>query len=327
VSAIVVYLSASSGRIRRSSLEVLTRCREIADRDGLAVAAVIADSSADALVDTARSFGADRIYSVTAPAFSSHLNEPLIELLKQIFMAEAGHVLAMAGTESAKDIIGSLAVRCGASALPDVSSFDIDGSTVEAIRPVMAAKALAKVRTSAERVLVSIRSGSYTAKEKAGQGTVVPFSFDYDESRARLSLREVVESAAGAVDLSEATVVVSAGRGIKDDEGLKLVEELAAITGGAIGATRAVVENGLYPATAQIGQTGKVVSPDLYFAVGISGAIQHVAGMSNSRVIVAINKDPDAPIFEHATYGVVGDLYKILPLLNKKITEAKSASS
>lgn len=327
MSTIVVYLSASSGRIRRSSLEVLTRCREIADRDGLTITAVIADLSADALVDTARAFGADRIYSVTDPAFSNHLNEPLIELLKQIFMAESGHVLAMAGTESAKDVIGSLAVRCEASALPDVSTFDIHDSTVEAIRPVMAAKALAKVRTSAERVLVSIRSGSYTAKEKAGQGAVVPFNFDYDGSKARLSLREVVESAAGAVDLSEATVVVSAGRGIKDGEGQKLVEELAALTGGAIGATRAVVENGLYPATAQIGQTGKVVSPDLYFAVGISGAIQHVAGMSNSRVIVAINKDPDAPIFEHATYGVVGDLYKILPLLNKKITEAKSASS
>ncbi len=327
MSVILVYLSASSGKIRRSSLEVLSRCRQLADRDGHSVAVVIADPAAESLAGIAATYGADRIYSVSDEHFATHLNEPLLRILKQIVDVEKPRVLAFAGTESAKDVIGSLAIRIGAAAIPDVAEFDVSEASVSAVRPVMAAKKLARVESQASLVIVSVRSGSYTASEKPGDGTVIPTAYSDSDVPVKHSLREVVESTTGAVDLSEASVVVSAGRGIKDAEGITLVEELAGLTGGAIGATRAVVENGLYPATAQIGQTGKVVSPDLYFAVGISGAIQHVAGMSNSRIIVAINKDPDAPIFEYATYGVVGDLYKILPLLNKKIGEAKSASA
>ena len=128
----------------------------------------------------------------------------------------------------------------------------------------------------------------------------------------------------GAVDLSEARVVVAAGRGVRDEEGKRLVEELASVLGGATGASRAVVDTGLFPATAQIGQTGKVVSPDLYFALGISGAIQHVSGMTYSRVVVAVNKDPDAPIFRYATYGIVGDLYQVLPPLIDELKRARA---
>ncbi|MDE2996907.1 MAG: electron transfer flavoprotein subunit alpha/FixB family protein, partial [Bacteroidota bacterium] len=141
-----------------------------------------------------------------------------------------------------------------------------------------------------------------------------------------LTLKEIVQTAGDTVDLSEANVVVAAGRGVRDEAGKALIDELASITGAAIGASRAVVETGLFPATAQIGQTGKVVSPDLYFAVGISGAVQHTAGMANSRVIVAINKDPDAPIFDVATYGLVGDCFAILPLLNAALKNALASN-
>jgi electron transfer flavoprotein alpha subunit len=158
-----------------------------------------------------------------------------------------------------------------------------------------------------------VRSGSYNAEPESTQPEVVDVAFEFDEATQKQTLREVVRSGGGAVDLAEASIVVSAGRGVRDEAGRALVEALASELGAAVGATRAVVESGLYPATAQIGQTGKVVAPQLYVAVGISGAIQHVAGMANSKVIVAINKDGDAPIFDYATYGVVGDLFKVLP--------------
>jgi len=230
--------------------------------------------------------------------------------------------MVAASTEAVKDVLGALAVRCDAAVLPDVASFDLNGDVVTCQRPVMAAKKLAATSTSHPLVFVSVRSGSYEAVEAPVDGSISEVAFSLDDASLGQTLREVVSSAGDTVDLSEARVVVAAGRGVRDEEGRALVQELADITGAAIGASRAVVETGLFPATAQIGQTGKVVSPDLYFAVGISGAVQHTAGMANSRVIVAINKDPDAPIFELATYGLVGDCFKILPLLNAALKQA-----
>ncbi|MDX1438859.1 MAG: electron transfer flavoprotein subunit alpha/FixB family protein, partial [Rubricoccaceae bacterium] len=226
-------------------------------------------------------------------------------------------------SEGVKDILGALAVRVGANVLPDVASFEIKDGEVEALRPVMAAKFMARVRASSRLVFVSVRAGSYEAVEAPTEADVEEVAFSFDEGALRQTLREVVGAAAGEVDLSDASVVVAAGRGVKDETGKQLVEELADVLGAAIGSSRAVVESGMFPATAQIGQTGKVVSPDLYIGVGISGAIQHVAGMANSRVIVAVNTNPDAPIFDIATYGIVGDLYKVLPLLIEEIRKAK----
>jgi electron transfer flavoprotein alpha subunit len=221
-----------------------------------------------------------------------------------------------------KDILGALSIRCGADAVPDVASFDIDGDKVVAKRPVMAAKFIASVHSKGLPAFVSVRAGSYSAEEAPGEMEVVSKPRPCLRRVGTAQLREVLESALGTVDFSDARVVVAAGRGVRDEEGRRLVEELAAVFGAAIGSSRAVVENGLFPATSQIGQTGKVVSPDLYFAIGISGAIQHVAGMQNSRVIVAINKDADAPIFKYATYGIVGDLYKVLPPMIEALRKA-----
>jgi electron transfer flavoprotein alpha subunit len=321
--SILVYISTTGGKIKRSSLEVLSHCRIQAETHNLGLSAVVLDENATAFTDTLQSYGATKVYCVTNPVFKTHLNAPVTEALLKVVDLEKPRLFACASTEGTKDVLGALSVKTGASALPDVASFELTSDSVEALRPVMAAKILSQNSATGDLVLVSVRSGSYDASPSpvVAQTIIV----EYTPSDFGQVLREVLSSAGDKVDLSEANVVVAAGRGIKDEDGRKLVEELAEALGAAIGASRAVVENGLFPATAQIGQTGKVVSPELYFAIGISGAVQHTAGMSNSKVIVAINKDADAPIFQMASYGLVGDLYKILPLLIEEIRKIKAA--
>ena len=320
---ILAVLAVQDGAPKRSSLEVLTRCRQLADAHDWSLEAAILHPNAATFTDVAARYGAVKVYTVADEALGQHLNAPVLDALEAVIERAEPAVVAFATTEAVKDILGALAVRVDGAALPDVASFELIDGGVEAVRPVMASKVLARTRAQADRVLVSVRSGAYEAKEAPISAEVMEVPFHFDKEALRHRVREVVQSAGEAVDLSEARVVVAAGRGVKDEEGKRLVEELAQTLGGAIGASRAVVENGLFPATAQVGQTGKVVAPDLYIAVGVSGAIQHVAGMQNSRVIVAINKDGDAPIFDVATYGVVGDLYKVLPPFIEAVRQAQ----
>jgi len=326
MAVILTYLAAQQGRLKRSSLEVLSRCRVIADREGHELVALIASPAAESLTEAAAAHGADRVLIATDSIFEKHSNASLLSVIAEAVEKTSPTLVAMASTESVKDVIGALAIRVGGCVLPDASAFDLEGGLVSGQRPVLAAKYVANVvSTGGEApVIVSVRSGSYTALENQRPNVTVPIHVSPDPVLARAQLREVIETAGGTVDLSEAETVVAAGRGIKDAEGKALIEELANVLGAAIGASRAVVENGLFPATAQIGQTGKVVSPELYIAVGISGAIQHVAGMLNSRIIIAINKDPEAPIFEIADYGVVGDLFKVVPPFLEAVKKIKA---
>ncbi len=319
--SILSFVALSNGQPTRASLEVLTRCRQLAAQHGHDLAAVVLAPDPSAAADAAQQYGAATVYTVADSSFENALNTPMLGALDAVIEQAQPAVVAFPSTEGVKDILGALAVRTGGAVIADVAEFEIKDGGVEALRPVMAAKFLARTRAEGNPVLISVRSGSYVAEEAPVAGTVEAMAFT--SSEAKQTLREVVASVTGGVDLSDARVVVAAGRGVKDDEGKRLVEELAEVTGAAIGASRAVVETGMFPATAQIGQTGKVVSPEVYFAVGVSGAIQHVAGMSNSRIIVAVNNNADAPIFDVATYGIVGDLYQVLPAL---IAEIKNAN-
>ena len=312
---ILSYIEVYEGHPKRSSLEVLGRAREIASQRGDDLAAVVLAPDADRYAEQIGRYGAGTVYTVKHPVFERHLNVPVLAALEAVAGRANPDLITFPSSEAVKEILGALSIRLNAAALPDVSEFELTDGGVEALRPVLAARFLSRARAEGAPVLVSVRSGSYAATESPVAATVEDVPFEFDQSSVRQTLREVVTVTEGTVDLSEARFVVAAGRGVRDERGKQLVEELAGVLGAAIGSSRAVVESGLFPASSQVGQTGKVVSPDLYIAAGISGAIQHVAGMANSRIIVAINKDPDAPIFDTATFGIAGDLYEVLPRL------------
>ncbi|MGN8226082.1 electron transfer flavoprotein subunit alpha/FixB family protein [Gracilimonas sp. BCB1] len=324
MSTILTHIAISDGKIKRSSLEVLSHCKKLAESDGHSVEAVIIDEKASSFVDGVKKYGASKIYTIEDPIFKNHMNTPLLRALAKVMETANPSVFAFASTEGTKDILGALAANQDASVLPDVSSFELADGGITAKRPVMAAKIIANTEAKGDKVLVSVRSGSYDLVESETDAEVVNIDFSMDDNDLKATLKEIISASGDTIDLNEAEAIVAAGRGVKDEEGQNLISELASVLNAGIGASRALTEAGVYDPSLQIGQTGKVVSPQLYIAVGISGAIQHVAGMANSKVIVAVNKDPDAPIFEVADYGIVGDLYKVLPPFIEEIKKIKN---
>ncbi len=323
MSSILTYIAIADGKIKRSSLEVLSHCKDLANTNGLRCEAVIIDEHASSFTSEVSNYGASKIYTISEEIFSRHQNGSLIRALSTVIDASSPKVIAFASTESTKDILGALAANLNAGVVADVSSFSIDGDKVVAQRPMMAAKIMGNVDVSGNTIVVSVRSGSYDLKVNPTESEIMELSSGIAENDLRSTLREIITATGETIDLNEAEAIVAAGRGVKDEEAKQLITELATALNAGVGASRALTEAGIYDPSLQIGQTGKVVSPQLYIAVGISGAIQHVAGMANSKVIVAINKDADAPIFEVADYGIVGDLYKILPPFIQEIKNIK----
>lgn len=324
MSTILTYVAIADGKIKRSSLEVLSHCNKIAQSAGHKVEAVVIDSKASSFVEGIQKYGASKVYVIEDPIFKNHMNAPLLKALANVMEKAKPFIFAFASTEGTKDILGALAVNQNAAVIADVASFDLIEGGIKAKRPVMAAKVMANTEAKRDKILVSVRSGSYDLVESPTSAEVEKMDLGMNDSDLRSTLKEIISATGDTVDLNEAEAIVSAGRGVKDEEGKALIAELASLLNAGIGASRALTESGVYDPSLQIGQTGKVVSPQLYIAVGISGAIQHVAGMANSKVIVAINKDADAPIFEVADYGLVGDLYKILPPFIDELKKIKN---
>jgi len=321
MARILAVTEQRDGTLRRVSQEAVTAARELADAMGGTVdALVLGDGDVQGAGDLGQ-FGADNVLSAKHDDFGLYNPDGYAATIAQA--AQGADAVVFAATATGRDLAPRVAARLGVGLATDVTALAVEGGKVIATRPIYAGKVLQKVRLTASPALLSVRPNTFQPVKNAKAGAAGPAevpSFD-----ARVKVKEVKAPVGAALDVTEASIVVSGGRGLREPENFKLIEDLAAAFGSAaVGASRAVVDAGWRDHGEQVGQTGKTVSPNLYVAVGISGAIQHLAGMRTARTIVAINKDKDAPIFKVADYGIVGDLFEVVPKLTEAVKKARS---
>ena len=322
---VLAFAESRGGDLRRAGLEAVTAARRIADARGGQVHAILFGAAGiGAHAAALGAHGADRVLVVEHADFT-HNNPEAVAATIAAKMSGYGAFVATASA-TGKDVAPRVAAKLQVPMAADATAFEVKGDAITVTHPGYTGKILQSITLTASPAILSVRAGAYlpVANAKAGEVEAVAPVADPAASRVR-----VTETAAGntaKLDLGEAPVIVSGGRGLKEAANFSLVEALAAAFGNAaVGATRAVTDDGWRPHADQIGQTGRLVSPDLYIACGISGAIQHLAGMRTSKTIVAINKDKEAPIFKVADYGVVGDVLEILPVLTEAVKRAKAS--
>jgi electron transfer flavoprotein alpha subunit len=321
MAAIFAFAETRDGEFRKTAYEAVTAARQLASQSGGEVHAVVIGGPgvADKASELAR-YGADKIFVAEHEAFVHYSAEGYRTVVVDFLREHGCDVAVFPGSAIGKDLAPRIAARLDTGYAGDCTALEVQGGEVVATRPVYAGKVFSRVRFSGKPAVVAVRPNVFTPAENAAAGEVHKLNVSWDPSTAGAVVREVRAAAGEKLDVSEAPVVVSGGRGMRDPEQFRLLEELAdALGNAAVGASRAVVDAGWRPHGEQVGQTGKTVAPTLYFAIGISGAIQHLAGMRTSKYIVAINKDPEAPIFKVADYGIVGDLFEILPRLTDEV--------
>ena len=315
MSNVLVFIEQRDGKIRKASFEALTLGREVAAKTGGALGAVVAGSGIAGLAPELAAYGAAKVFVADKPELALYSCEGYTAALDAAVAAFAPSVVLVPATSMGKDVAPRLAARRKVGLLSDVMSLEVEGGRLAATRLVYSGKARATVAAdpAAALQIATPRPNVFPASKGApGAGEVVALDFAVT-IRAKVVKLETSEG--GEIDVAEADKIVSGGRGIKGPENWPVLKALCHELGAALGASRAAVDAGWIGHEHQVGQTGKVVSPTLYVACGISGAIQHMAGMGSSKVIVAINKDAEAPIFKVATYGIVGDMFQIVPAL------------
>jgi len=319
VSNVLAVLEQRDGALRKVSHEVVTGARRLADALGGSVDALVLAAGAVQGAEQLGRFGADKVITLTNAAFGLYAPEGYARAVAERVKSGAYGAVAFAASATGKDLAPRVAARLRRPLAQDVTDFGVEGGAVTVTRPVYAGKALLKLKITGTPAVISLRPSVFTPVERPKAGTQETTAAG--GSAGRVVVRQIKAAEAGTLDVAEAPIIVSGGRGLKEPANFKVLEELAAAFAGraAVGASRAVVDAGWRPHAEQVGQTGKTVSPTLYVAVGISGAIQHLAGMRTSKVIVAINKDRDAPIFKVADYGIVGDLFEVVPKLTEEI--------
>ncbi|RWA17101.1 electron transfer flavoprotein subunit alpha [Mycolicibacterium elephantis DSM 44368] len=307
----------AEGALKKVTAELITAARVLGEPSAVVVGK---PGTAEPLIEGLKEAGAAKIYTAESDDAENYLITPYVDVLASLVESASPAAVLLAASADGKEIAGRLAARTGAGVLTDVVEVKEGG---KAVHSIFGGAYTVEAESTGELAVITVRPGAVEAAPSAGAGEVVSVEVPAQaESATKITKREPAV-AGDRPELTEATVVVSGGRGVGSAENFKIVEELADALGGAVGASRAAVDSGYYPGQFQVGQTGKTVSPQLYIALGISGAIQHRAGMQTSKTIIAVNKDEEAPIFEIADLGIVGDLFKVTPQLTEAVKARK----
>lgn len=318
MASICIVAEHQSGILKKATLNTITFGRQAAKKLGYELHFIIIGSGLVSLVDELKGFGATKIHWVDDPDLNNYTAEKWGHAIAEVAKSCEAKIIGMNAGTTGKDVMPRVAAKLGAGMVSAAIGFDGTYFT----REMWAGNAVATVEVNTDIKVVTIQSTAFDKAEASGGETPVSIvNIPLPETRSRFI--EIIEAKKDRPDLTEADMIVSGGRGLKNGENFKLLEEFADIFGAAIGATRAAVDEGWVSNDLQVGQTGKIVAPSLYLAVGLSGSLQHVAGMKNSKMIVAINKDEEAPIFQVADFGLVGDLFKVMPELISAIKKEK----
>ena len=310
----LVFLEHHGGEFERGSLGVLSKAASLGDAAG-----VVLGPGAGALAARAGAFGAKKAYACDDEALSAPLPQPRVDALAALVEKTGADAVLFAASVLAADVAAGLAARLDAGLNWDLTDLVLSDGDLVGKRPALGDTVLVDVGWTSSPCLALVRAGAFDPVESGGSAEVEEFEASFSDFSTFATLVEQTQEEASGPSIEEADIIVAGGRGLGSPEAFSVLEELAGALGGAVGATRAVVDAGWYPYSTQVGQTGKTVSPKLYIACGISGAIQHKVGMQGSGTIVAINKDPNAPIFDFCDLGVVGDIHQIVPKLTELV--------
>jgi len=318
---VFVVAEHADGKFRKMAYEVVSEGRRLADSLGKALTAIVVGSGIEDTASELGKYGADKILIADDPALKDYATDTYVDVLFDLVKENDPQVLLLSASMQGKDLAARLSARLNAGLAMECIDLRLEGSNLIATRPMYGGKVWAEVAIAGKPQMAAIRPNVMKVEEVQRAGVVEKVSVNIRPARTRLLEKKL--EATKKVDLTEADIIVSGGRGMGGPD-FSVLEELAELLGGAVGASRSAVDEGWRPQSDQVGQTGKVVSPSLYIACGISGAIQHIAGMGTSKCIVAINKDPEAPIFKKADYQIVEDLFKAVPAITAEIKKLKA---
>jgi electron transfer flavoprotein alpha subunit len=317
-NGILIFGEVRGGKLKPITRELVSAANGLSQSGGGPVSLALVGEGVDAAVGEAKAFPVARVFTAKHALLAHYSSQGYAAALAEVVKASGANVVLFGATTEGRDLSARTAARCGAALFADCTELSLQGGALRVKRPVYSGKVYAELEATAPLAFASIRPNVFSPATGSGSAEVTEVPVQIDESMVRGHVKEVVQTATGAKDLTEAEIIVSGGRSLKSSENFAILEDLARTLHATVGASRAAVDAGYRPHSYQVGQTGKVVNPKLYIAVGISGAIQHLVGMRTSKVIVAINKDENAPIFQKADYGIVGDLFDVVPKVNEE---------